>query len=100
MAAPPATSSRSIGSGSATTRGLAGPADGTLRTGLPEAGLFGGAVVPFGGPLGAFAAGAVLFAAGALSFAAGAVSFAAGAVSASGGTALTGAVFAGAAFSG
>ena len=71
IAAPPATSSRSIGSGSTTGRGVDGPADGTLRTGPPEAGLLGGAVVPLGGPLGAF------FAAGAAAVAARAVSEAA-----------------------
>src|SRR5215207_7576215 len=37
MAAPPATSSRSIGSGSCCAIGR-GPAEGTLRTGAPEAG--------------------------------------------------------------
>ena len=51
-----------FGSGSTTGRGrdAAGVVDGTLRTGPPDAGLLGGAVVPFGGPLGAFAAAVVL----------------------------------------
>src|SRR3954452_23615890 len=78
MAAPPATSSRSIGSGSATGRGsgaagdptLAGPVEGTVRTGAPEAAFRDGAVVPLGGPLGALVAGAVSVAAGAMSAAA------------------------------
>ena len=71
MAAPPATSSRSIGSGSVcgrvTTRG---PASGTLRTGEPVAALRGGPLGPLGGPLSAF--GAVSPAAGAMSVEAGA----------------------------
>src|SRR4051794_41101778 len=82
MAAPPATSSRSIGSGSATGRGsgaagavtVAGPVEGTVRTGAPEAAFRGGAVVPLGGPLGALVAGAMSVAAGAMSAAAGAES--------------------------
>src|SRR4051812_50017551 len=81
MAAPPATSSRSIGSGSSWRAIVRGPADGTLRTGAPVAGRFGGAVGPPGGELGALAAGAV-------SVAAGAGSVAAGATSSSGGAAL------------
>src|SRR4051812_26264349 len=82
-AAPPATSSRSIGSGSAGC-GRDTPADGVLRVGAPVAGRGGGAVVPAGGRLGTTLTGWVTGplppAAGAMSADAGAVSSAAGAL--------------------
>jgi len=58
-AAPPATSRRSIGSGSAGF-GRDTPADGVLRAGPPVDGRVGGAVVPAGGRLGTAATGWVV----------------------------------------
>src|SRR3954447_17681754 len=92
-AAPPATSSRSIGSGS-TGCGPETPAAGVPRAGAPGAGRDGGAVVPAGGRLGAAATGCVTgpVSAGALTPATG--TDVAGGTAASGGAAL----FAGAPF--
>src|SRR4051812_17583292 len=58
-AAPPATSSRSIGSGSTEVSWRAGAEAGVLFAGPPPAARFGGAVGPVGGLLGAFLAAGV-----------------------------------------